>query len=152
MAHLLNFMNRFKQLLTILKDRKLQRKIVASGYLRQYGFKNEYEFLAVLVEHFFETPKELNEKASKKAWKEDSPALMNDLINVVKSVGDFSAENLQTEIKSWITSNEIGFGKVMQPLRLAMVGDLKGPDLFQIMFMVGKDETIRRIENLVNTL
>jgi len=41
---------------------KLQRKIVASGYLRQYGFKNEYEFLAVLVEHFFATPKEFNEK------------------------------------------------------------------------------------------
>ena len=58
----INFMNRFKQLLTILKDRKLQRKIVASGYLRQYGFKNEYEFLAVLVEHFFATPKEFNEK------------------------------------------------------------------------------------------
>ncbi len=58
----INFMKRFKQLLNILKDKKLQRKIVASGYLRQYGFRNEYEFLAVLVEHFFETPEEFNEK------------------------------------------------------------------------------------------
>jgi len=58
----INFMKRFKQLLNILKDRKLQRKIVASGYLRAYGFRNEYEFLAVLVEHFFETPEEFNEK------------------------------------------------------------------------------------------
>ncbi len=58
----INFMKRFKQLLNILKDRKLQRKIVASGYLRSYGFRNEYEFLAVLVEHFFETPEEFNEK------------------------------------------------------------------------------------------
>jgi len=58
----INFMKKFKDLLTILKDRKLQRKIVASGYLRQYGFRNEYEFLAVLVEHFFETPVEFNEK------------------------------------------------------------------------------------------
>ena len=57
-----NFMKRFQMLLDRLKDRKLQRKIVASGYLRQYGFKNEYEFLAVLVEHFFETPDEFNQK------------------------------------------------------------------------------------------
>ena len=55
-------MKKFKELLTILKDRKLQRKIVNSGYLRQYGFSNEYEFLAVLVEHFFETPEEFKEK------------------------------------------------------------------------------------------
>ncbi len=58
----INFMKKFKELLTILKDRKLQRKIVDSGYLRQYGFRNEYEFLAVLVEHFFETPEEFKEK------------------------------------------------------------------------------------------
>ena len=105
-----------------------------------------------LSHFFFETPTTLNEGASKKAWKEDSPNIMGDLISVIKLIDDFSAENLQIEIKGWITSNEIGFGKVMQPLRLTMVGDLKGPDLFQIMFMVGKDETIRRIENLINTL
>ena len=58
----INFMKKFKELLEVLKDRQLQRKIVSSGYLRQYGFKNEYEFLAVLVEHFFETPEEFNEK------------------------------------------------------------------------------------------
>lgn len=58
----INFMERYKTLLVILKDRKLQRKIVASGYLREYGFKNEYEFLAVLVEHFFETPLEFNDR------------------------------------------------------------------------------------------
>ena len=56
------FLEHFNTLLERLKDRKLQRKIVASGYLRQYGFRNKYEFLSVLVEHFFETPKEFNEK------------------------------------------------------------------------------------------
>ena len=56
------FLDHFGELLERLKDRKLQRKIVQSGYLRQYGFKNKYEFLSVLVEHFFETPKEFKEK------------------------------------------------------------------------------------------
>jgi hypothetical protein len=56
------FLDHFENLLENLKDRKLQRKIVHSGYLRRYGFKNKYEFLSVLIEHFFETPIEFNEK------------------------------------------------------------------------------------------
>jgi len=58
----INFINKFHKLLTILKDRRLQRKIVQSGYIRSYGFKNQYEFLSVLVEHFFETPEEFRDK------------------------------------------------------------------------------------------
>ncbi len=56
------FLEHFNTLLEKMKDLKLQRKIVASGYLRQYGFKNQFEFLSVLVEHFFETPHEFNKK------------------------------------------------------------------------------------------
>ncbi len=56
------FLDNFNILLERLKDRKLQRKIVKSGYLRQYGFKNKFEFLSILVEHFFETPEEFKEK------------------------------------------------------------------------------------------
>lgn len=56
------FLNHYKALLERLKDRKLQRKIVKTGYLRTYAFKNQYEFLSVLVEHFFETPHEFNQK------------------------------------------------------------------------------------------
>lgn len=56
------FLDNFNVLLERLKDRKLQRKIVNSGYLRQYGFKNKFEFLSILVEHFFETPEEFKEK------------------------------------------------------------------------------------------
>ena len=65
---------------------------------------------------------------------------------------NYSIENLQERIKGWITSNDIGFGKVMMPLRLALVGDLQGPDVFEIMFLIGKDESIKRIENLINTI
>lgn len=105
-----------------------------------------------LSHFFFQTPTELNEKAVKKAWKEGTPELMKQVLAVIDSITDFTVENLQTEVKGWITKNEIGFGKVMMPLRLALVGDLKGPDVFNIMFLIGKAETKRRIENLVNTL
>tara|TARA_R110002012_G_scaffold283090_2_gene473194 strand:+ start:144814 stop:146334 length:1521 start_codon:yes stop_codon:yes gene_type:complete len=105
-----------------------------------------------LSHFFFQTPTDLDEKAVKKAWKEDSPELMTQVVSVIDSVNDFTVENLQTELKGWITKNEISFGKVMMPLRLALVGALQGPDVFDIMYLIGKDETKRRIENLVNTL
>ena len=56
------FLDYFRALLDQMRDVKLQRKIVDSGYLRQYAFKNKYEFLSVIVEHYFESPIEFNEK------------------------------------------------------------------------------------------
>ncbi len=56
------FLDHFTALLNRMRDRKLQRKIIKSGYLRQYGFKNQFEFLSVVVEHFFETPHEFDQK------------------------------------------------------------------------------------------
>ena len=54
-------------------------------------------------------------------------------------------QNLESKIKGWISDQDIGFGRVMMPLRLALVGDLKGPDVFDIMFLVGKNECVKRI-------
>jgi len=103
-----------------------------------------------LSNFFFETPASYDEKASKKNWKPDTAEIMQELISEIKKIGDFSSENTETQIKSWITKKEIGFGKVMQPLRLSLVGALKGPHLFDIMAMIGKEETINRIENAIN--
>ncbi|MCK0108258.1 glutamate--tRNA ligase [Flavobacteriaceae bacterium S0825] len=99
-----------------------------------------------LSSFFFEAPKSYVEKSAKKAWKDDTDSIMKELVSVINNIEVASAENLQTEIKEWITKKGIGFGKVMQPLRLALVGDLKGPDLFQIMFLIGRDAAVRRIE------
>ncbi len=105
-----------------------------------------------LGHYFFETPTDLDEKAVKKAWKEESPELMKKLLSIISSIEDFTVENLQTEIKGWITSKEIGFGKVMMPLRLALVGALQGPDVFDIIYMIGKNETVKRIDNLIEKI
>jgi len=74
------------------------------------------------------------------------------LVDILDSIDDFTLENLQTNIKGWITSKEIGFGKVMMPLRVALVGALQGPDLFEIMLMIRKDETIKRIKKVITAL
>jgi len=105
-----------------------------------------------LTSFFFIAPTTYDAKASKKALKEGTADLMNELISLLNANTDFTVETLTTEVKGWITSNEIGFGKVMMPLRLALVGALQGPDVFDIIYMIGKNETIKRIENLIKTI
>jgi len=77
---------------------------------------------------------------------------MLELSAVLEEIKDFSSENIESVVKSWITSKEIGFGKVMQPLRLSLVGALKGPHLFDIAALIGKDETIKRIDKAAEKL
>ena len=105
-----------------------------------------------LSHFFFVTPKEFDEKASKKAIKEDTADILSKVKELINGVEDFTVEQLQTTVKGWITSNEIGFGKVMMPLRLALVGALQGPDVFDIIYMIGKAETANRIDNLIATI
>lgn len=102
-----------------------------------------------LSSFFFVAPSEYDEKASKKAIKEDAKGLMQELVSVIESADDSSKDAIQDAVKGWITSNEIGFGKVMMPLRLALVGALQGPDVFDIMFMIGKAESIQRINQFI---
>ncbi|WNW01166.1 glutamate--tRNA ligase [Tenacibaculum sp. HL-MS23] len=105
-----------------------------------------------LSSFFFVNPSEYDEKASKKQWKDTTGELMQELTTVIDKIEDFTIENAQTDIKGWITAKEIGFGKVMQPLRLSLVGKLAGPDLFDIMTMIGKENTLQRINNAIAKL
>ena len=102
-----------------------------------------------LSNFFFEAPSTFDEKAVAKNWKEDTSSIMEQLLNVIINIDDFSSQNTEAVIKDWITKNEIGFGKVMQPLRLSLVGEMKGPHLFDIMQIIGKQETIQRIETAI---
>ena len=104
-----------------------------------------------LADYFFVAPTAYDEKAAKN-WKEDTPHLMQQLISVLENIGDFTSVNIETIVKDWMTKNEIGMGKVMQPFRLSLVGALKGPHLFDIVELIGKEETIKRLEKAIATL
>jgi len=101
---------------------------------------------------FFIAPTSFDPKDSKKAWKEDTSELMTELNEFLKSVDNFEAEPLQETVKGWIKNKEIGFGKVMMPLRIALVGALQGPDLYKIAEFIGKEDTLKRIQKAVDTL
>jgi glutamyl-tRNA synthetase len=104
-----------------------------------------------LSNYFFEAPTSYDEKAAKN-WKEETPNLMKQLIAVLISIEDFTSVNIENIVKDWMTSNEIGMGKIMQPFRLSLVGALKGVHLFDIVEMIGKEETIKRIEKAIASL
>lgn len=104
-----------------------------------------------LSDYFFVAPTSYDEKAAKN-WNSATPELMKQLITVLSSIEDFTSINIETIVKEWLTQNEIGMGKVMQPFRLSLVGALKGPHLFDIAELIGKDETINRIGKAITTL
>ena len=104
-----------------------------------------------LSDYFFEAPTSYDEKAAKN-WKEETPELMKQVIEQLQNIEDFTAANIETLLKDWMTTNEIGMGKVMQPLRLSLVGALKGPHLFDIIELIGKQETVNRIEKAIASL
>ena len=104
-----------------------------------------------LSHYFFNAPNEYSEAGIKKAWKDHSKTVMTQLINVLGEAKDTTVDELQSAVKGWITENEIGFGKVMMPLRIALVGALEGVDVFDIMYLIGKKESIKRIQSLIDS-
>ncbi len=102
-----------------------------------------------LGDFFFIAPESYNEKASKKAFKEDTPEILKNVVDLLKEMSEFTSEKISEKIKGWVTSQEMGFGKVMMPLRLALVGEMKGPDVFDIASIIEKEETISRIEKAI---
>ncbi len=101
---------------------------------------------------FFEAPKEFDPKAVKKAWKNQTPQILQQVKAIIKNTEDFSIDPLQSNLKGWIKEEGIGFGKVMMPLRLALVGKMFGPDLFVIMSHIGKEETLKRLDYALSHL
>ncbi len=102
---------------------------------------------------FFEDPEEYDEKAAKK-WGDNSAELLNDYIAEIEGldVEDFEAGALKDRVKNVIEKHDVGFGKIMMPLRVATTGMGFGPDLFPTLELLGKETTIRRIKTAVEKL
>ena len=101
---------------------------------------------------FFRQPEAYDEKAVRKQWKEGTPQVMARLADLLETRDDFSSEHLETSVKDWIGASGLSFGQVMPPLRLVLVGAMQGPHLFDIMGLIGKDETVGRIRLAIDRL
>ncbi len=114
--------------------------------------KERVDFVSELWEQssfFFQPPQQFDEKEIKKTWKEDTPALLNDMINLLSQITPFESENIEQTIKQELEEKGINAGQVFKAVRLALVGEIKGPHLFNIMGMLGKEEVLKRIDILL---
>lgn len=127
------------------------------GYLSQVValLKERVNFVKELIvegDFFLKAPEVFQEKAVKKQWKEQTAAYMNQVADVIASVKDFDSQTIEETVKSWIAEQELSFGQVMPPLRLALVGAMKGPHVFDIIALIGKEQTLARIQYAITKL
>ncbi len=117
--------------------------------------KSRVNFVKELWEQsrfFFTAPEAYAEKDIKKRWKEDTPRIMTELIEVLRGIEDFSSKPSEDIVINWITEKQYHMGNVMNAFRLAVVGECKGPHMFDITELIGKEETISRIEKAINRI
>lgn len=142
-----------EDLLQILKDSDLNLTLSDDKLLKViHLMKERATFPKDIYENgkfFFEAPVSYDEKAAKKAWNEETSGILKELAQQLETV-EFSAANLKQAIHDFAESRGLGMGKVMMPLRLSLVGELKGPDVPDIMELLGKEEATARINNAVN--
>ena len=110
--------------------------------------KSRINFVSDLWEQarfFFVEPDSYDPKAVKKRWSEDMPRIMTELIEVLKGLPDFSSQTAEPVVLGWIAEKGYHLGNVMNAFRLTVVGECKGPHMFDITELLGRDETVRRI-------
>lgn len=101
---------------------------------------------------FYEAPDTYDAKAVKKRWKADTPTLMHDAIETLKAISVFESEPIETALEEMINTKGYSMGAVMNAMRLALVGALSGPHLADILAILGKEESVRRIERAVESI
>ena len=117
--------------------------------------KSRINFVGDLWDHarfFFAAPTEYDPKAVKKRWSAEMPAIMLQLVELLEKTPDFGSKSLEPEVMAWIESNGYHMGNVMNAFRLAVVGECKGPHMFDITDLIGREETIERIRKGVERI
>jgi glutamyl-tRNA synthetase len=101
---------------------------------------------------FFIAPTEYDPKTVQKRWKAETPAQMTELCEVLATITDFTPENTEEIVKQWIAEKEYNMGGIMNAFRLSVVGESKGPHMFDITAVIGKEETINRLKKAIEVI
>ncbi len=109
---------------------------------------------AAEAEVFFKAPTSYDEKAINKAWKSDTPDIIQAWLDLVSGfeAGKWTHDDLKSASSEFLESRGLGFGKLALPLRVAITGGASGPDLFHTIALLGKDESIQRIKTALSKL
>ncbi len=102
--------------------------------------------------YFFKAPESYDPKDIKKRWKEDTPELLTKLAEILDNAPDFAGPDTEPAVMAWIDENGYHKGNVMNAFRLTLVGECKGPHIFDITRLIGKEETLRRIRKGIESI
>lgn len=139
----------------ILKEKgftDIDRDYVARAVGMVKGRCNLISDLWDQADFFFTAPAEYAEKDVRKRWKEDTPAIMTELIGVLKGIDDMASANAEKIVLGWIEEKGYHLGNVMNAFRLAVVGACRGPHMFDITELMPKAEVIARLRRAIDTI
>jgi len=102
--------------------------------------------------YYFAAPTSYDEKTIRKKWKEDTPKYVSELKDKLSVLFDFSSENIEVEFKKYLEENELGMGRLLPAFRVCLTGLAMGPSLFDIASLLGKEETIKRMETALEKI
>lgn len=105
-----------------------------------------------LGHYFFLAPETYAANPLKKHWKGETPAILAQWAEIIADLADFSADSLEKQFQIWIRTSDLIQGSILPALRLVLVGDMKGPGVFEIMAVIGKSASVKRIENALVAL
>ena len=116
--------------------------------------KDRLSFASDLLEaeYLFRRPSSYDEKSVAKRWKDDSPVVLAAFADSLESVDEWTLDKLEEALQTFVEIHEMGMGKIMFPIRLALSGQPSGPGLYEMMALFGKDETIARFRACIDAL
>ena len=149
--------NLVSELQPYIKDANLESEVVSDEWLHKLvelykeRFRTLPEFVT-LTTPFFSDEIEYEEKAVQKHLKKSNSSLVIDALKKLKEVKDFSSiGELENCLRSITTEHSIGFGKLAQPIRVALIGKSASAGIFETLELLGKDKTLKRLEYAINT-
>lgn len=101
---------------------------------------------------FLLDPAEYDPKGIKKRWKEDSADLVRTYADRLEALSSFSAASAEAALHQILEEREIGAGRLLAPVRLAITGETSGPGLFDMLDVIGKETAVRRLRNAADRL
>lgn len=131
-------------------DAPMDKVITVVGLMK--GRVNFIKELWDTCKFFFVAPTTYDEKTVQKRWKEDSPEMMTRLADILESLDDFSLAHQEEVVMKWIEDNGYHTGNIMNAFRLTLVGEGKGPHMFDISEVLGKEETVSRMRRAIEAL
>jgi glutamyl-tRNA synthetase len=149
------------ELASLLKDELVSLGIYSSQFDDEYlkkvvvSMKERVKFIKEIPQNagfYFSKPASYDEKGIQKGWKEDTPKLLESYATKLGQFSDPSKEDYETSLRLTAEENNVGAGKLIHPVRLAVSGVTSGPGLFDILEALGKDEVITRIKTALEKI